>query len=270
LTQCAWNFPGSNTYQFTAVAQATPTTTGPARVSSFAPTVYTNFYQSVDVVAVNNTAGYSVFGMLARAGDFATAGAPTSRGYGFCYVPQSVAGGRNYIAIFRLRNDASTSGVPGSSGGTAEVDVTLDPAKKYRMVFIGQGTHLEGRVYELPNLVTPIAIVSGNTAGEATQHTDGQSGLLAFNLADNPVSGLYLGPVDVTFDNYYASARCPMDISDMVVKDNFNDGNDTAPTIAWQHYDPISGAVGSAQNTWTFPGGSSYRLQAPAQPFDPQ
>ena len=76
--------------------------------------------------------------------------------------------------------------------------------------------------------------------------------------------------MDVTYDNYYASSRCPLTITDMVVKDNFDDGSDTAPPIAWTHYDPVASAVGSAQNSWTYPGGNTYRLQAPTQPFNAQ
>ena len=135
----------------------------------------------------------------------------------------------------------------------------LDPAKDYRLVFMGNGTDLEGRLYELPNLTTPIAVAKGSTAGDAIILTNGQCGLLAFGAAT--VFG-----ADVTFDNYYASARCPMTITDMVVKDNFNDGNDTSPTVAWQHYDPIASVMGP-QNTWSFPGGNTYRLQAPIPPI---
>jgi hypothetical protein len=52
------------------------------------------------------------------------------------------------------------------------------------------------------------------------------------------------------------------------IADNFNDGNDTAPTIAWQHYDPIGDATGGqiSLGSWTFPGGNTYRLQTLASP----
>ena len=275
--QAFWDaLPGSNVYHLTATPYPAGGSLGLARVSSFPPDVYTNFYVSVDVT--NNVTTYSqVFGLLARAGDFSTPGTPTTRGYAFVYANGSVSypGGDNYLAIFRLKNDLQTAGVPGtgSDGSLTHCElhgVNLDRTKQHRFVFIGRGTHLEGRVYQLPNVTTPIAVLNADTAlaPGAPQHTNGQCGVLAFNLAD-AAGAPFSGPVDVTFDNYYASARCPMNINDMVIKDNFNDGNDTAPTVAWAHYDPISDAVGFAQNTWTFPGGNSYRLQAPVQAFDP-
>jgi hypothetical protein len=51
------------------------------------------------------------------------------------------------------------------------------------------------------------------------------------------------------------------------ISDDFNDGNDTAPTIAWQHYDPIALAVGGGTFVhWSFPGGNTYRMLADATP----
>src|SRR5439155_7643763 len=56
--------------------------------------------------------------------------------------------------------------------------------------------------------------------------------------------------------NYHATAQT----------DDFNDGNDTSP-VAWTHYDAISTIFGApAQDTWSFPGGTSYRLQANSSP----
>lgn len=45
------------------------------------------------------------------------------------------------------------------------------------------------------------------------------------------------------------------------VADNFDDGDDAG----WTRYDPIGTAVGSAQNSWTFPAGG-YRVQARPTP----
>src|SRR5262249_54431007 len=46
--------------------------------------------------------------------------------------------------------------------------------------------------------------------------------------------------------------------------DDFNDGNDTTP-VAWTRYDAITNIFGgSAQDTCSFPGGNTYRLQAVA------
>jgi len=44
------------------------------------------------------------------------------------------------------------------------------------------------------------------------------------------------------------------------IADNFNDGNDLAPPVAWGHYDPIG--VGQ----WSFPDANTYRVQAASSP----
>jgi hypothetical protein len=215
----------------------------------------------VDVTAWDST--YSqTFGLLARVGNFSTPGSPTTRGYAFAYVNGAVSAGLdNFIAIFRLRNDVQTSGVHGSSGTTAEVHgVTLDPNQQYRFIFMGKGTHMEGRIYQLPNVDTPIAVVSANAAGESPIHTNGQCGILAFNVASAGAGAPnYAGPVDVTFDNYLAASDCPV----TSVSDDFNDGNDSAnPT--WTRLQPLAGF--GAPGTYTFPGGNTYRIQAAASP----
>jgi hypothetical protein len=261
--QDTWSFPGGNTYRFQAVpATPPPASIGPARVSSFPTNVYTDFYAAVDVLSWSNS--YSqVFGLLARAGEFSTALSATTRGYMFIYVNGAASAGTdNFITIARLQNDAQTRGVHGSSGATAEVHgVNLDPTNQYRFVFIGKGTHMEGRVYQLPNIHTPIAVVSANSAGETPQHTSGQCGIIAFNAADS-VGVPYAGPVDVTFDNYAATS----DAASTGFADDFNDGNDTTPPPAWVHEDPIADAgvpppcyTGA---TFTFPSGG-YRLYSP-------
>src|SRR5664279_1254375 len=55
------------------------------------------------------------------------------------------------------------------------------------------------------------------------------------------------------------------------ISDNFNDGNDTFPTMEWQHYDPIGdyltsiyGPTTNAQ--WNFPGGNTYQIVAEPPP----
>jgi hypothetical protein len=260
--QDTWSFPGGTSYRLQANPSPAPGSTGPARVSSFPTNIYTDFYESVDILSFSNTYSQAI-GLLARAGNFGTAGAPTTRGYMFIYVNGAVSAGLdNFIAIARLQNDAQTRGIHGSSGATAEFHgVTLDPAKQYRFAFIGKGTHLEGRIYQLPDVTTPIAVVSGNTAGDAIQHTNGQSGVFAFNAADAGGTA-YAGPVDVVFDNYVATTDCPT----TSFADDFNDGNDTTPAPAWIREDPIAEAGVPAPcytgGTFTFPGGG-YKLFSP-------
>jgi hypothetical protein len=261
--QDTWTFPGGNTYRLQAVPSGDPGTAGPARVSSFPTNIYTDFYAAVDVVGWDNSYSQAI-GLLGRAGSFGSFGFPTTRGYMFIYVNGAASAGTdNYIAIARLQNDAQTCGVPGSSTNTAEVHgVNLDPSNKYRFVFMAKGTHLEGRVYQLPDVHTPIALVSANTAGDSVQHTSGKCGLLVFNVADG-FSIDFAGPADVTFDNYAALPQPP----DTSFADDFNDGNDTAPLPGWLHEDTIAtaGLPGGcyAGATFTFPSGG-YRLFSPA------
>ena len=69
----------------------------------------------------------------------------------------------------------------------------LVPGRKYRLVFIGQGTRLEGRLYELPDTVHPLRTIVGYDSTWAA----GVSGLIVYDnsdLADNLT--------DATFDNF--------------------------------------------------------------------
>jgi hypothetical protein len=144
---------------------------------------------AADLVNWDDTRDQAI-GLMARVSD---TGLGTTDGYALTYqVPD------HDIDITRIVNEGGPS-VPLSptSGG-----VTFVPGKSYRFVFIGKGTQLIGRIYELPNTDTPIIEVSGNdTLPDAPDslHTSGKSGLIVF---DNS-GGLQV--TDATFDNYYAS-----------------------------------------------------------------
>ena len=69
----------------------------------------------------------------------------------------------------------------------------LVPGRKYRLVFSGQGTRLEGRLYELPDTLHPLRSI----VGFDSTWDSGVSGLLVYDnsdLADNLT--------DATFDNF--------------------------------------------------------------------
>ncbi|HXG46617.1 MAG TPA: hypothetical protein VNO52_03260, partial [Methylomirabilota bacterium] len=100
-----------------------------------------------------------------------------------------------YATIVRILNE-STRSIPGS----LPVPVTLNPEKDYRFVFQGKGQDLQGFIYELPNLATPIATA---TASDGT-FQEGIGGLLAFSLNNTQPEG-----VDVTFDNYFSRNIVP-------------------------------------------------------------
>ena len=248
----------ASTFQYHLIADASSGAlgAGPARTFSYPADIYTDFYVSVDLVDWSVATAQAI-GVVARVSDV---GPGTTDGYAFGIASGGIIlPGASYVRILRIENE-STKDVRGSgpAGDSVMPIPDLDPLKDYRMVFMGKGTALEARLYELPNVTTPIAVVKGNTAGDAIILTSGASGMVGFGLAT-------AFGVDMTFDNYYASARCPMTITDMVVVDNFNDGTDTSITagLNWAHYDPIQQGVGGgpAQVVWTFPAGG-YQIVA--------
>ncbi len=89
----------------------------------------------------------------------------------------------------------------GEAGGVVDpagaVKITLEQGSAYRFVFFGDGAYLEGRVYELGNLVTPLAIVRST---QGTAYTRGTTGILIY---DNSAANVQHG-AKATFDNYSA------------------------------------------------------------------
>jgi len=71
-------------------------------------------------------------------------------------------------------------------------------------VFIGVGSSMEGRIYELPDTKTPIAV----TAGSDFSYPSGVAGLLVY---DNSSGGA--ARADATWDNYLATDREPPSLS---------------------------------------------------------
>src|SRR5207247_9831910 len=71
-----------------------------------------------------------------------------------------------------------------------------DPNKDYRMVFIGRGTHFIGRIYELPNVETPVI----TTEGDDSMYPSGINGLVVADLTS--VSSATGVGADATLDNY--------------------------------------------------------------------
>jgi len=89
-----FSFPGGNTYRIQAPTSPDPGTLGPARVASTLPTVYTDFYASVDLVDWDDTLDQAV-GLLARLDSI---GLGTTIGYAFTYqeIDHNVSISRNY------------------------------------------------------------------------------------------------------------------------------------------------------------------------------
>lgn len=181
----AFTFPGGNSYRIAAPPRpAALQQAGQARAGSlYSGSNYTDFYIEVDLVDWNNTIDQAV-GILAR---ITTPGLQMTDGYAF-----TIQVADTDISISRLDNEAPTD-LLGSSK-----NFIPDPSKDYRMVFIGRGTHFIGRIYELPNVVTPVI----TTEGDDLMYASGVNGLVIADLTSlsNPAG---VG-ADATFDNYRA------------------------------------------------------------------
>lgn len=156
---------------------------GPARCGSVRlDKSYGTFCVMVDISNWDPAEDTSM-GILARLQPGIGIGA--TDGYAFTYH-----GKDNDVQISRIDNEAPTdlSGTP---------DITLSPGNSYRMVFFGIGTHLEGRIYDLNDLVNPLVTAVGMDA----TYSQGNCGLVVF-ASDNTRTS-------ATFDNYNAGPGTP-------------------------------------------------------------
>jgi hypothetical protein len=205
------SFPGGNTYKLAAAGRDSsfPATVGPGRGGSLAAVDRTAFYSSVDVVGWTTTLN-SAFGLLDR---IQNPGLGTTIGYAFAYTSDD-----HDVQISRVDNENPIL-VPGTLKS-----ITLDPNKQYRFVFQGKGDSLEGRIYDLADLTTPLIVVQGKDA----TYDHGVSGLVVYDNGDG------LGGADATFDNFVASGAPSLLVCNnpVVASDNFNDGNDNG----WTRY----------------------------------
>jgi hypothetical protein len=217
--------PGNNSYRIQTSPSPAPTVVGPGRAGSIRTDFdYENFYISVDIVNWDNTRDQNI-GILARLGEI---GLGTTDGYAMTYQVQA-----NDIAISGFTDeDPATPGVVPTIGNDS---VTFIPGESYRMVFIGQRQQLTARVYQLPDLDTPLADITGNDIN----FTAGECGLITFSEGNDST--------DVTFDNYFASdvepPKLSIDISD------FGD-----LSVAWTTNSPgyvLQGASVLESSSWT-------------------
>ena len=180
-----FSFP-SGGYRIQSTAPSpSPAQLGNARVGSYRNTSYSDFYITVDIVNWNDALPQAA-GILAR---IQTPALGTTTGYAFTWDRGTTATSGD-MDISRITAERAT----GASGQASANDkYHFVPGRKYRLVFIGRGSLLEGRLYELPDLTTPKVIV---TANDST-YPSGVSGLLAY---DN--SALANNLTDTTFDNF--------------------------------------------------------------------
>ena len=173
-------FPAGG-YQLACQPSPDPGATGPARLSSLRPeAVYTDFVTCVDFTGWDVTQDTSM-GVLARLQP--NPGPGDVNGYALTYQ-----GNDRDLEINRVVNEG------GFKISTINTNITLDPAKTYRMVFFGLETHLEGRIYDRDNPLIPLATITANDSVYAS----GSSGILVFSEKNTAIAA--------TFDNYRGSA----------------------------------------------------------------
>jgi hypothetical protein len=181
-TGSAWTFPVGG-YRMNAAASPSALL-GPGRLGSvLAEPALSGFCVSVDLRPGWNAKPDAAVGLLARLQDL---GAGTTNGYSFTYQT-----GDADVQINRILGEVPSTVSPA-------VDATLDAQAGYRLVFLGDGEYLEGRVYRLDDLLTPVVAVSGIDGNFA----EGPCGLVVFDNGGNQ------GAV-ATFDNYAATGLTP-------------------------------------------------------------
>jgi hypothetical protein len=190
----SFSFPNGNTYRIQAAASPDPGGIGQARAGSYLPGSYTDFCVMADIVNWDDTR-HQIMGVMARIAD---PGPGTTTGYLFTHDRGDPANAGGDMDIVRLDGEAPDSLPTLPSGGDS---LHMIPGLSYRLVFTGSGDQFRGRVYELPNVTTPVVDI---TASDAT-YASGMSGLL---VADN-TSPTFDQPADATFDNFLTATAAP-------------------------------------------------------------
>ena len=193
-SQGRWSF-SNGTYRIQASRNpAIPAGAGPARTGSYRTNDYTDFYMSADIVNWDESMDQAI-GFLAR---MTQLGLGTTDGYALTY---QVPG--HDIDITRFTDEGG-----GPMGELTSIplspsdDITMVPGRSYRFVWIGKGSEFTVRIYELPNLDTPIlsATASDNV------YTNGVCGFLVYDNSGSDAAGV----ADATFDNYFATKSEPI------------------------------------------------------------
>lgn len=166
----------------------------PGRCGSVRQESLSDFYVAVDVVNWNPNLRQSL-GVLGRVN---TPGLQSTTGYAFTWDrgnPTSSTSGD--VDISKITGEVPAE-VPLSTitnaYGVGDA-FRLTNGNSYRFVFIGRGTQLEGRIYQLPDLTLPRLVVQGTDGTYAS----GRCGLVVFDNTGGQ------GQTDATFDNWFMS-----------------------------------------------------------------
>ncbi len=190
-----FTFPNGGYRIQTLTPSQNPSVLGPGRCGSLRPFDSDAFYLAVDLVDWNDALPQAV-GLLAR---IRTPGLGTTTGYTFTWSRET--GTNDVFDITKITGEA-----PDDVPTVGDDQYHLVPGRKYRLVFTGEGSRLEGRLYELPDIANALVTI----VGFDTTWDEGVSGLLVY---DN--SGLGNNLTDATFDNFasYTQDRPPLAIS---------------------------------------------------------
>ena len=179
--------PGSGTlgYEIKAPASPNPGALGPGRAGSIRlDATYTTFYMQADITDWDETKTSMAMGFLARSSDF---GLGTTDGYNLVLD----ADGDFYIN--RTVDEVPTVLI-------ADNSFNLNPNANYRLTFSGDGSALAAQLFNLNDIVNPIATIN---AVDAT-YASGNSGVFVYD-------GSALGNQAATavFDNYVSADKIP-------------------------------------------------------------
>lgn len=200
-----WSFP-DGAVQIAAPAPSIPNA-GPARAFTYrADQRYTDFFAAVDVLAWENDVNQA-FGIFGRSDNI---GLGTTQGYVCNYNPNQTSsqpGGQ--FQINRVTDEAE-------AGTVATANVTLQPGRRYRMVFMGVGTTLTGKLFDLEDLTQPIAtiVAHGDEDDRAATYSEGYSGLFVFFRGGSAQWTEPTSTAGATFDNYHAAAAAPDSVTE--------------------------------------------------------
>lgn len=207
----SWSFPNGNSYRIEVPVRAELNIAGQGRAASIIESqAYTDFYVEVDIIDWDESSVQTA-GIAARMKD-TDPGLGTLDGY---FLNYDFGSGRD-LSISLITDEAPVvSQLEDTTGGVDNYD--FESGKDYRLVFIGQGAQLEGRIYELPVTDEPVVVI---TATDAT-YSQGVCGLITADSASAETIA------DVTFDNYRAGPGPdrPLFASDPPLIENMDPAN---------------------------------------------
>ena len=195
--------PGLVTTTFPAVGagkglrlQVTPLAgEAPAVAIWYRTTEYTNFYLAADLVSwapTNQAVALLARGTMGDDPGSSTGYLVNYNAMAFGDAPTNPVQGELQVSVLNLDFSATQLAIG---------EVTLEPGRPYRIVFIGAGFHFTVRVYDYFDMTKPLIQMEADDPDQT--YASGVCGLMAFNRDDA------LGPVDVTLDNYEIATDDP-------------------------------------------------------------